>query len=490
MYIGIDSGTQSTKAVLWDEGRVISQSQVSYALIQGPNGQREQDPSTWYDAMLESIERLFSDQPQLKSNVRAIGVGAQQHGLVLLDNQDNVIRPALLWCDTRPEAVLKEFEQQHGITWSQSLGIHVPVAFSIAKLLWIRRNDPQSFKRIHKIMLPHDFLNYRLTGRYTMEPGDASGTGWFHCQTRQFSDDIVTLLALPEDYQPPTLLDSHHIVDHLLPDIARQLGLPRHVTVSSGGGDNMMSAIGSGNVTENKLTVSLGTSGTVFSYQSQPLIPEHHADINAFCSSNNGYLPLVSTMNVTLAIKKVLTLLGQTFEQFESLLTKARIGCDGLVSFPMYYGSRLPNDPSLTGALFGMSSDNLNAQNLLRSTVESVTYNINMAINILQQTTKTPFTEMTLLGGGARSNAWRQLVADVSGLTVTILDNQESAAVGAAIQAYWSTQPRDSLGNICTRSLRVDERRTCRPNGTSHSQYQELFTQYQSRLSQYIQHNN
>jgi len=490
MYIGIDCGTQGTKAILWNEGHILNSAYSPHQLMQDDTGRREQSPQWWLEAMMNAINSVFKGFEAERASLKGIGISGQQHGLVLLDKQDKVICDALLWCDTRPEQVLKEFESYHDISFAKKIGIQVPVAFTIAKLLWVKRHNPSAFAQIHKIMLPHDYLNFCLTGRYAIEAGDASGTGWFDTNKKAIDQDILSSLDLPSTYRQPEIAASDAIFGTLRPEMCKALKLNSNVIVSSGGGDNMMAAIGTGNVDEGILTMSLGTSGTVFGHTNKQVDTAQFPDLNAFCSSSNGYLPLVSTMNVTTANNQILNLMGQDISHFDLLLQQSRVGAEGLLSLPFYNGARLPNVPSAKGAMFGMTASNLSQCNMLRATVEGVTYNLARGIDVLRQS-GVKFDQACVIGGGANSRAWRQIIADVTGLKLVTPVSTEAAAIGGAIQAYWAKENQMSvnryqLTDICRDFVKFDESATVTPIQENNDKYKELSKSYNTTVDNYL----
>ncbi len=488
MYIGIDCGTQGTKAIIWQDGQILGQGYTQHSTIMEQLGQREQNPEEWFDALVSSINQAFKGIEQHRTAIKGIGVSGQQHGLVLLDHDNNVVRDALLWCDTRPQAALSDFVQSHGLHLVDQLGIQVPVAFSLGKLLWVKENDPLSFRKIHKVMLPHDYLNWRLTGRFTIEPGDASGTGWFNTYLKSMDKEILSLIEFDHEIEQPDVIESQEVAGKLCTSAAKLLGLNSSVIVSSGGGDNMMAAIGTGNVGTGQLTISLGTSGTLFSHSYKQIDSREHPDLNAFCSSTNGYLPLASTMNVTTANNQVLNLINGDINEFDTLLHSSPIGADGLTCLPFFNGARLPNVPSAQGAIQGITATNLTPANLLRATVEAVTFNLNLGANVLKSAGVT-FDKTCVIGGGAKSQAWRQLIADVTNLPLWSPLSTEAAAVGAAIQACWAHenlyQPTD-IDDICLNTIKIDEAKSVMPVESNVLMYQEIADSYRQQLNDHM----
>ena len=288
MYLGIDCGTQGTKALLIDEsGNPLGRGYAAHALIERPNGAREQDPQWWVDALCDSVKQALAGVPT--ADVLALGVSGQQHGLVVLDENLQVIRPAKLWNDTETAPQNAELIERLGGKEAcfQRFGIVPLTGYTVSKLLWLKEHEPENFARVRHILLPHEYLNFWLTGRLCAEYGDASGTAFFDGRTRQWAREVLDEIdggsgqlyrALPE------LLTSEQSVGTLREEVAAQLGLPQTCLVSTGGGDNMMGAIGTGNVREGVVTLSLGTSSTVYSYTEQPVL-DPTGNVAPFCSS-------------------------------------------------------------------------------------------------------------------------------------------------------------------------------------------------------------
>ncbi|MGF1758167.1 xylulokinase [Photobacterium sagamiensis] len=492
MYIGIDCGTQGTKAIICDsDSKVIGTGYYQHDLISNDYGKKEQKTNWWIDAMVKAIKQAFSQAAINPKEIKGLGISGQQHGLVLLDETDRVLRNVKLWCDTEPTELFQQFEEQH---FSQTqlvdqLGIHTPVAFTIAKLLWIKTYEPELYSKIHKVMLPHDYLNYWFTGEFKTECGDASGSGFLDTHTRCWSDAILDVFDKQRSFVLPELIESHEPHGFVRPEIAKLFGFDANVIVSSGGGDNMMAAIGTGNVTDGLLTMSLGTSGTVYSHSSVQVDSKNHPDINAFCSSTNGYLPLASTMNVTSATTAFRELFELDLNCFEEHIASSPVGADGIRIMPYLNGARLPNVPRARAAIFGLSGNNMNQQNLLRSAVEGVTYNLAKGVEILKDSGLS-FEHVLVIGGGSNSRTWRQIIADVTGLEVKAPQAAEAGALGAAMQAMWCESvyynKGESIEDICQRSIVLDEDKRTEPNPASVATYQQLFSEYHGEVNDYI----
>lgn len=500
IYAGIDCGTQGTKVVLWDaqQTKIIASSYFTYDLISTRFGQKEQDPALWLAAIKDGFNTVLT-QARISSNVIAgLGVSGQQHGLVLLDKNHQVLRPAKLWCDT--EAVddlhcfLSDFERRHHKTVSACIGINIPVAFTIAKLLWVKNHEPTIFSAIHKICLPHEYINLWLTGNYCAESGDASGTGYFDTFNRCWSQEVADFIDADLFKKLPPLIQSHEPAGYLTDNAAQELGLPAGIPVSSGGGDNMMSAIGTGNITPGLLTMSLGTSGTLFTHTHHQVDSRKQTDINSFCSSSNGWLPLISTMNVTSAVNSFRHVLDVPIENFEEYLGQSLPGSGGLYCFPCFNGSRFPDIPHMKASLHGMTSSNFTKSNLLRCVIEGVTYKICKGIDEFRRQGLV-FSQIRVIGGAAKSATWCQMIADISGLDVIRPTVTEAAAFGAALQAQWCKENSEShdryipVSEILPSFLFNSEGNIFTPAKNQQMLYQKLYHKYHQNLYYYLQNN-
>lgn len=500
IYAGIDCGTQGTKVLLWDarHTKVIASSYITYEVINTRPGQKEQDPARWLQAIQEGIKQVITEAHISADQISGLGVSGQQHGLVLLDKDDQLLRPAKLWCDTEPvsdlHAFLTDFAKEHQKTVSACIGIHIPVAFTIAKLLWVKNHEPAIFSSVEKILLPHEYINWWLTGNYCVESGDASGTGYFDTRNRCWSKIVLDFIA-PDLYKKmPPVIQSHEPAGFLTDNAAQLLGLPAGIPVSSGGGDNMMSAIGTGNISSGLLTLSLGTSGTLFTHVNHQVDSRVQRDVNAFCSSSNGWLPLISTMNVTSAVNSFRHILDVPLENFEDFLKGSVAGAEGLYCYPWFNGSRFPDAPHLRASLHGMTSSNFTKPNLLRCVVEGVTYKICKGINEFKNQ-GLAFSQIRVTGGAAKSAIWCQMIADITGLEVIRPAVTEAAAFGAALQAQWcqenlsSPDKQISLEDILPIAFIEAEGKIFKPEYEQHARYQTLYNNYHESMQLYL-HNN
>lgn len=348
MYLGIDCGTQGTKSLLIDEnGRPLGRGYARHALIERESGAREQEPGWWVEALRDAVRQAIAQAPDIE--VVALGVSGQQHGLVVLDENMQVIRPAKLWNDTETAPQNEELIVRLGGSAAclEKIGIVPLTGYTASKLLWLKEKEPENFDRIRHILLPHDYLNFWLTGQFVAEYGDASGTAFFDVRTRQWSREVLDCIDGGTGHlwnALPKLLKPEDVVGSLRPEVADELGISRGCIVSSGGGDNMMGAIGTGNVKEGVVTLSLGTSSTVYSFCEHP-VADPTGSVASFCSSSGGWLPLVCTMNATNVVTQTLNTLGKAVDHLDSALAGTKPGADGLLFLPFLNGERTPDLP-------------------------------------------------------------------------------------------------------------------------------------------------
>ena len=483
LYVGIDSGTQSVKVVALDleSGRVVAEASAPHRMIEGlPAGHMEQHPQHWVAAMDAALAEVASRVD--RSLVRAIGVSGQQHGFVPLDADGAVIRPAKLWCDTSTGAECALLTRKLGGTASivRRIGLPFLPGYTAPKVLWLKRHEPANFRRLRHILLPHDFLNLHLTGNYFMESGDASGTGFLNVRRRRWSDAATEAVDGRVASCLPPLSPSHEPCGVLRPELAARYGLPAGTIVSAGGGDNMMGAIGTGNVAPGAVTASFGTSGTIYAHSKVPLV-DPTGEIAAFCSSTGGWLPLLCTMNVTGVTERVRALFGWSLGELEQAAAGAPAGCEGLTLLPFLDGERTPNLPKGTGVLFGLDRRTLSQGHLARAAIEGATFGMNYGLRRLRVLGVRP-KEIRLTGGGARSALWRQVAADVFGVPVVAMAQDESAALGAALQAAWCDSPdrgsAAALARLCARCVSPDTSTRTEPDRRRRALYSDRQQSY------------
>jgi xylulokinase len=474
-FLGIDSGTQSTKAIVLDldTGRILASGSKSYGLIKGlPAGHLEQHPRDWIDAVDASIKQCLAKLGKKKSLIRGIGVSGQQHGLVALDAKDEVVRPAKLWCDTSTqeqcEQIAHEFGGQPGVI--HLAGNAMLPGYTIPKLLWMKQKEPKNFAKTKTILLPHDYINFWLSGVKRMEYGDASGMGILNVRTRQWCHEITDFIDKSVRDMLPTLGSSRAVHGTLRPDLAKKWGLGADVIISAGGGDNMMGAIGTGNIKPGVITASFGTSGTLYGVAGEPVV-DGQGEVAAFCDSTDQWLPLVCTMNVTVVTEQMRTMFGWDHKKLEAAVKSVPAGADGLLMLPYLNGERTPNLPNGTGVMHGMRTANTTPAHFARAAMEGATLGLAYGLKRFRDLGMSP-KEIRLTGGGSKSTTWRQIAADAFNAEVVTLSTAEGAALGGAIQAaYAQAGGKVSYEKFCKQLVKLDEKTRCKPNKKNASLY-------------------
>lgn len=491
MYLGIDCGTQGTKALLLDadNGQVLGLGAAPHSMISGANGRREQDPAQWLSAFEHATAQALAAAGVRGEQVQAIGVSGQQHGLVMLDAQGHVLRPAKLWCDTEttPEndRLLAYLGGPQGSL--ERLGVAIAPGYTVSKLLWSKEQFPELFEQVASILLPHDYLNFWLTGERCAEYGDASGTGYFNVRSREWDVPLLNHIDPSGRLQAalPRLIEPHQAVGRLRAEVAQRLGLNPQAMVASGGGDNMMGAIGTGNIAPGQITMSLGSSGTLYAYLAQPRVSQEPA-VATFCSSSGGWLPLICTMNLTNATGAVRELLQLDLAAFNQHVASAPAGADGVLMLPFLNGERVPALPHATGSFHGLTSTNLSRANLCRAVVEGTTFGLRYGLDLLREGGLAS-EGIRLVGGGAKSPVWRQIVADIMATPVVCTEEPEAAALGAAIQAAWCAGGGGDtlLAELCERCVRLDAHSSTVPQAANVAAYQAVYARYREHISQF-----
>ncbi|WP_028974175.1 xylulokinase [Spirochaeta cellobiosiphila] len=477
--VGIDNGTQSTKVIFYDfeSKSIVAEGKSSHELIVGEGGRREQKASWWIAALKDAFNQI---PEAIKQTATAIGVSGQQHGFVPLNKEGTPLYNVKLWNDTETEEECRIITKAYGGVEKliKEQGITILPGFTAPKVLWLKRHKPELYSQLAHILLPHDYLNYYLTGEIYTEQGDASGTAYFNIYKRQWSQDILKAIDPDTDLlnKLPRLISNEEVGGHLSEETALELGLPAGIPVSSGGGDNMMGAIGTAAVSEGILTVSLGTSGTIYSYRESPMVDTKER-LSAFCSSTNGWLPLLCTMNCTVATEQVRDLLKKDVAQISELAATVPPGSDGVIFLPFFNGERTPNFPHGKGTLFGLNGQNLTEAHLLRSAMESAAFGLKLGLEAFQEYGLKP-KAIHLIGGGANSPVWRQIFADIFEVPIELPVSSEAAALGAALQALWALTPSSPLTQLAKEHIQMDSTKTTLPKSEHFEAYRATYKQY------------
>ncbi len=428
MYIGIDLGTSGVKAILLDEQGTVLASQTEKLTVSRPHPLwSEQDPGHWWQATDRAIRGL-SEQHSLQQ-VKAIGLAGQMHGATLLDKDCQVLRPAILWNDGRCAEECGLLEAQVKNSRAITGNLMMP-GFTAPKLLWVKRHEPDVFARVAKVLLPKDYLRLQMTGTYASDMSDAAGTMWLDVAKRDWSDEMLAACSLNRDHMP-ALFEGSDITGTLLPDVAKRWGLAQ-VPVVAGGGDNAAGAVGVGMADAGQAMLSLGTSGVYFAV-SEGFLSKPESAVHSFCHALPGRWHLMSVMlSAASCLDWAAKLTGQSSVQaLIAAAGQADESAGDLWFLPYLSGERTPhNNPEAKGVFFGLTHQH-GPNELAKSVLEGVGYALADGMDVVHACGVTP-QSVTLIGGGARSSYWRQMLADISGQQ---LDYRTGGDVGPALGA-------------------------------------------------------
>ena len=457
LYIGIDLGTSAVKLLLMDaSGAVLNTVSRSYPISFPHPGWSEQDPRSWREAVLGGIPELLRGFDA--SAVAGIGAGGQMHGLVALDSDGEVIRPAILWNDGCTSAEVEYLNETVGRAELSRRTANIAFAgFTAPKLLWLRRHEPESFARISKIMLPKDYINYILTGVHCTDFSDASGTLLLDVEHRRWSPEMLSLCGVSEA-QLPRLYESYDCVGTLLPELADALGLPRTVRVCAGAGDNAAAAIGTGTVGGGACNISLGTSGTVFISGERFGVDPNNA-LHSFAHAD-GRWHLMGCMLSAASCNRWLMedVFGSAdYAAEQALIGSSRLGENGVYFLPYLMGERSPiNDTDARGVFIGMTMDTKRAD-LTQAVLEGVAFAIRDMLSVARSL-GLDIRRSMLCGGGARSPLWREILANVLGIELDIPVSEQGPGMGGAMLAMTACGEYASVRECCAALVRVKER--------------------------------
>lgn len=429
---GIDSSTQSCTVELREvaTGRLVATGGAKHPVTHPPVS--EQQPVAWWAALVAAMRQATEGQ-----DVRVVGlsVGAQCHGLVALDQDDAVIRPAKLWNDTTSAAQAAALVERYGTAWwAEQIGIVPSAALTISKLAWLRDEEPEAFERVRRLAVPHDWLTFRLTGRHVTDRSDASGTGYFSPDTGRWRTDILDAVIAERDWAPmlPTVLGPDEAAGRITAEAAAELGIDADAIVSAGGGDQHLAAQGIG-LAEGDVAYSLGTSGVVFATTPNP-VHDLSGGIDGVANTTGGYLPLVCTLNATKVTDTVARLLDVDHAELGRLALSAPLDAERPILAAYLDGERSPRLPWARGILSGLSTATTREQFALAG-FEGVALGLVRGERMLAELGIDTSGRTILVGGGARALAYRQVIADLTGRPVVTVDAPEGTARGAAIQA-------------------------------------------------------
>ena len=432
LYIGVDLGTSAVKLLLMDSAGTV-QKIVSreYPLSFPQTGWSEQNPLDWYEQTIAGLHQLLSDCD--RSQVAGISFGGQMHGLVTLDDQDQVIRPAILWNDGRTS---EETDYLNNVIGKDKLSQYTAniafAGFTAPKILWMKKNEPEKFAKVVKIMLPKDYLAYRLSDSFCTDVSDASGMLLLDVKNRCWSKEMMEICGVKEE-QLPKVYESWEVVGTLKPEVAKELGFSENVKVIAGAGDNAAAAVGTGTVGDGQCNISLGTSGTVFISSKNFGVDEHNA-LHSFCHADGSY-HLMGCMLSAASCNKwwVEEILGtKDFAAEQAPIQK--LGENHVFFLPYLMGERSPhNDPDARGVFFGMSMDTSRAD-MTQAVLEGVAFALRDSLEVAKSL-GIKIERTKICGGGAKSPLWKQIIANVMNIKVDVLEVEEGPSLGGAMLA-------------------------------------------------------
>ena len=475
LYIGIDLGTSAVKLLLMDEaGQVKNVVSREYPLEFPQPGWSQQNPEDWRKAVLEGIPDLLTGfDPKA---VAGIGCGGQMHGLVVLDRNDQVIRPAILWNDGRTARQVDYLNNVIGkerlSAWTANIAF---AGFTAPKILWMRENEPENFARIAKIMLPKDYVNYILTGVHACDYSDASGTLLLDVKNKRWSREMLDICGVRET-QMPRLFESYQCIGTVKPDIARALGLGDNVKVAAGAGDNAAAAVGTGVVGDGGCNISLGTSGTVFISSKNFGVDRHNA-LHAFAHADGGYHLMGCMLSAASCNKWLMEDIYKTsdYSAEQAPITEDRLGENHVFFLPYLMGERSPiNDTNARGTFLGMTMDTTRAD-LTQAVLEGVAFAIRDSVEVARSL-GIDIRSSKICGGGARSPLWKKMIANILNVELECLECEQGPGMGGAMLAMVACGAYETVQAACDAIVRVASRVTPEP---------ELAARYEKRYRQF-----
>lgn len=489
-FIGVDVGTTGAKALLIDEkGNIVARSTHEYPLHTPRPGWAEQHPHDWWNATVQALRDVVQQSGLKASEIAGLGLSGQMHGSVFLDAQNNVIRPAILWCDQRTADQCAWITERAGRDTVVSETCNpVLTGFTAPKIVWLRQNEPDAYARVRKVLLPKDYIRFRLTGEFATEVSDASGTSLLNIRERRWSRKMLAALELPEDWLPQ-VFESPVASAKISKGASSLTGLAQGMPVVGGGGDQAAGAVGNGIVTPGVISVTVGTSGVVFASLDSPAMdPELRT--HTFCHAVPGKWHVMGVMlsaggslrwyRDALASEEVALAKRMGVDPYELITAQAgaaQPGCEGLTFLPYLTGERTPYpDPDARGVFFGLSLRSGRPQ-MARAILEGVAYGLRDSLEIIRQM-GVDIRQVRASGGGARSDLWRQIQADVFNTELVTITVDEGPAFGVALLAAVGTGAFPSVEDACEKTIRLKDR--TQPIPANVAAYEKFYSIYRS----------
>ena len=492
--LGLDIGTSATKTVLFDNQlHAVASASEEYPLSQPQNGWAEQNPRDWYNASLHTIQKILKKAAIDPNHIKGIGLSGQMHGLVMLDKDNDVIRPSIIWCDQRTSNECTEITEKVGakrlieITANPAL-----TGFTASKILWVRNHEPENYKKCAHILLPKDYVRFCMTGEYATEVSDASGMQLLDIPKRCWSDEVLQKLNIDKSLLAK-VYESPDVTGHISKKFAALSGLSENTIVVGGAGDNAAAAVGTGIVDDGHAFTTIGTSGVVFAHTNELRI-DPKGRVHTFCCAVPGCWHVMGvTQAAGLSLKWFRDTLAEDYKKraaeldvdpydlMNEAVQKVPCGSRRLIYLPYLMGERTPHlDPQCRGVFFGLSAIHTKAD-MIRSVMEGVAYSLNDCYDILKEM-GVSINEMMACGGGGKSPIWRQMLADMYGCSVKTLAVEEGPALGVAILAGVGAGIFKDVPSACHKFIKSGS--TCQPIASEqafyekgHILYKKLYTQ-------------
>ncbi|URZ18007.1 xylulokinase [Clostridium felsineum] len=460
-FLGIDLGTSSVKLVVMnEEGEITTSVSEEYGISYPKPGFAEQNPDDWWKGTKIGINKLINEKGINLLDIAGISFSGQMHGLVALDENGKVLIPAILWCDQRTgkqcDYLNKEFGQDKLSKYTGNMAL---TGFTLPKVLWVKENKPEIYKKIAHIMLPKDYISYKLTGKFASDVSDASGTLMFDVENRKWSEDIMKLLNIKEEVLPK-VYESYEVIGNVSEEASRETGLSIKTKVIAGAGDQAAGAVGTGTVNSGVLSVALGTSGVVFA-SSEKFYVDKDNRLHSFCHANGKWHQMGVILAAASSLKWWVDNINEdgTQDSFEKLLLEAEkspAGSRGVFFLPYLMGERTPyNDPYAKGSFIGLNMTHKKGD-MTRAILEGVAFALRDSLEILKSL-KVDMKEIRISGGGSKSALWRQIIADVFNLRVSIINSKEGPAYGAGILAAVGVGLFKSVDEACKTLIRTTD---------------------------------
>ena len=473
LYIGVDLGTSAVKLLLMDEkGKIHNIVSKEYPLSFPHPGWSEQNPQDWKEQSLAGIKELIADAD--KSQIAGISFGGQMHGLVVLDENDEVIRPAILWNDGR---TTKETDYLNEVIGKDKLSKYTAniafAGFTAPKILWMKEQEPENFAKINKIMLPKDYLAYVLSGVHCTDYSDASGMLLLDVEHKCWSKEMLEICNVKEE-QLPTLYESYEVVGNVKPEIAEELGIPASVKVIAGAGDNAAAAVGTGTVGEGRCNISLGTSGTIFISSKKFGVDEHNA-LHSFDHADGYYHLMGCMLSAASCNKWWMDEILKTKEYAKEQEQIHKLGENNVFYLPYLMGERSPhNDPKARATFIGMTMDTTR-EDMTQAVLEGVAFGLRDSLEVARSL-GIQIERTKICGGGAKSQLWKKIVANVMNLKVDVIESEEGPGYGGAILAAVGCKEFASVEEATEKLVKIVD--TVEPDAELVAKYEERYQKF------------